>query len=190
MEADWEVEIGNDAPVLDACWPGFVDLRVAPDQASQLPEAREFPALGDALVRLNSPSSPVWTAKSDVWHPDQFDPDELGAPAEAGRYAIACYVDLLPRNDRQWPGPDEAIAAAKAICGGIAPAALRGCRVDLVVRRAFISPARPVLGITAYLTACGSTSIEATPTLAAALCIFVDAVLPPKYTADSSSTLK
>ena len=29
MEADWEVEIGGGAPVIDALWPGFVDLRAA-----------------------------------------------------------------------------------------------------------------------------------------------------------------
>jgi hypothetical protein len=190
MEADWEVEIGSDAPVIDACWTGFVDLRVARDQASQLPEARKFPALGDALVRLNSPYSPVWTAKSDVWHPDQFDPDELDAPAEAGKYAIACYVDLLPRSDGQWPTPDAAIAASKAICAGIAPAALRCCRADLLVRRAFISPARPVLGITAYLTACGSTLTEAAAVLASAIRVFVDVVVPPNVAAMQSSQLK
>lgn len=190
MEADWDVEIGNDAPVIDACWPGFVDLRVTPDQAAHLPEARELPALADALVRLNERISPVWTAKSDVWHPDEFDPDELGAPAGAGKYAIACYVDLLPRSDRQWPAPDEAIEAAKAICARITPATLRCCRADLVVRRAFISPARQDLGITAYLTACGSTRVEAAATLAVALRIFADAVLPPDCPADASSTLK
>ena len=27
MEADWEVEVGGGAPVIEAFWPGFVDLR-------------------------------------------------------------------------------------------------------------------------------------------------------------------
>jgi hypothetical protein len=30
MEADWEFEVGGDAPVIDALWPGFVDLRLSP----------------------------------------------------------------------------------------------------------------------------------------------------------------
>jgi hypothetical protein len=28
LEADWEFEVGGDAPVIDALWPGFVDLRL------------------------------------------------------------------------------------------------------------------------------------------------------------------
>ena len=190
MEADWEAEIGKEAPVIDASWPGFVDLRVAPERAAQLPEAQQLPALADALVRLNAPCSPVWTAKSDVWDPDEFDPDELDAPADAGTYAIACYIDLLPRTDQQWPTPADAIAAAKAISARITPVVLRSCRADLVLRRAFIAPARPDLGITAYLTAIGSTRMEAVSTLAAALRIFVDAVLRPDCTTDATSTLK
>ena len=190
MEADWEVEIGRGAPVIDAGWPGLVDLRVTPDQAAQLPEAREIPALADALVRLNAPLSPVWTAKSDVWHPEEFDPDELDAPGDAGTHAIACYVDLLTRNDRQWATPDEVISATKEICARIHSAALHGCRADLVIRRAFISPGRQDLGITAYLTACGSTRIEAASTLALAVRVFVDAVLPAHCFTDGGSTLK
>ncbi len=32
MEADWEFEVGGDAPVIEAHWPGFVDLRQNPEQ--------------------------------------------------------------------------------------------------------------------------------------------------------------
>jgi hypothetical protein len=45
LEADWEVEIGSEAPVIDACWSGFVDLSSAPERASQLTEAIDFPAI-------------------------------------------------------------------------------------------------------------------------------------------------
>jgi hypothetical protein len=190
MEADWEAEIGNGAPVIDACWLGFVDLSMAPDQAAQLPEARELPALAAALVRLNAPLSPVWTAKCDLWYPEQFDPDELDAPAEAGKYAIACYVDLLLRNDEQWATPEHAIATCKALCSFLHMITLRCSRADLVMRRALISPARQDLGITAYLTACGSTHAEAAPTLASALRIFADAVLHHDCPPDAGSKLQ
>src|SRR5579864_2734004 len=108
MEADWEIEIGNEAPVIDAGWEGFVDLRTAPERAVAFAETKDFPALAETLVRLNAPSSPIWTSKSDLWKPDSFDADELDGPAEAGNYALACYIDLLPRDDRQWPVPAEA----------------------------------------------------------------------------------
>jgi hypothetical protein len=39
MEADWEFEVGGDAPVIEAPWPGFVDLRLHPERAWQLSEA-------------------------------------------------------------------------------------------------------------------------------------------------------
>ncbi len=45
MEADWEIEVGAGSPVIQGHWPGFVDLRVHPERASQLPEATELPAL-------------------------------------------------------------------------------------------------------------------------------------------------
>jgi hypothetical protein len=70
MEADWEFEVGGDAtvpeaPIIDACWSGFVDLQSAPERARLLPEASQFPALADALVKLNGVGSPVWTSKCD-----------------------------------------------------------------------------------------------------------------------------
>ena len=106
MEADWEIEIGGHAPVIDACWEGFVDLRHAPGRAAELSEARDLPALADALARLNGPSSPLWTSKCDVWRPESFDPDELDAPGRTGENAIACYIDLLPHSHRPWRDPE------------------------------------------------------------------------------------
>jgi hypothetical protein len=69
MEADWEFEVEGEtaaaeapipeAPIIDACWPGFVDLRRNPERAWDLPEARQLPALAEALARLNAAASPV-----------------------------------------------------------------------------------------------------------------------------------
>ncbi|HEY1896441.1 MAG TPA: hypothetical protein VGG62_09235 [Terracidiphilus sp.] len=176
MEADWEVEIGGEAPVIQADWDGFIDLRLAPDCAGQLPEAAHLPALADTLVRLNSASSPVCTSKCDVWHPDTFDPDELDAPPGERNFAIACYIDLLPRGDKPWPGPEHAVGACESLCARLRPSALRGCRADLIVRRAFLPPGRFDLGVTAYFTACGATSAEAAAVLASALAAFVNSL--------------
>jgi hypothetical protein len=190
MEADWEVEIGGDAPVIQAHWGGFIDLRLAPERARQLAEAAQFPALGDMLIRLNSPSSPVWTSKCDVWHPETFDPDELDAPPGERNCAIACYVDLLPRGDQLWPDPQQAVGACKTLCAHLRAAALRRCRADLIVRGACIPDGLLDIGVTAYFTGCGSTLEEANSTLASALRIFVDAVLRPSCPEDASSKLK
>jgi hypothetical protein len=176
MEADWEVEIGNEAPVIEACWQGFVDLRAAPERAIELPETKDFPALADILVRLNAPSSPVWTSKCDLWKPDSFDPDELDATAGAGNYALACYIDLLPHGDRQWPGPAQAVDFCQKLCAILRDVPLRCCRADLVVRRAYLAPDRPELGITAYIIACGPAPADARTALASALLAIANAL--------------
>jgi hypothetical protein len=176
MEADWEVEIGGEAPVIQARWAGFIDLRLAPACAGQLPEAARLPALADTLLRLNSASSPVWTTKCDVWHPGTFDPDELDAPPGERNFAIACYIDLLPRGDKPWPGPEDAVAACKSLCARLRPFVLRACRADLIVRRAFIPPGLLDLGVTAYFTACGATCADAATVLASALAAFTNSL--------------
>ena len=179
MEADWEVEAGGDAPMIDAQWPGFVDLRLHPERAWQLPEAAELPALAEALATLNDAASLVWTSKCDVWpvlEPDEFDPDELDAPPGCAARAMGCYIDLLPRSDRLWAAPALAASWCKGVCARLRAVPLRSCRVDFVVRRALISPERMDFGITAYLTACGPSAAEANRTLQAALAAFAGAL--------------
>jgi len=177
MEADWEVEIGGEAPVIDACWEGLVDLRRAPELAAQLSESRQLPALAPALVQLNSELSPVQTSKCDVWSPGDFDPDELDAHEREGKCALACYIDLLPQADRRWPSADHAIAPCRAICARLHRVLLRCCRADLIVRQARIASGSYDLAITAYLTACGPTPDSARATLESALAAFVSAML-------------
>jgi hypothetical protein len=188
MEADWEFELGPDAaglaaPVIEAHWAGFVDLRHHPERASDLPEAAQFPALAEALARLNVADSPVWTSKCDLWprlEPDEFDPDELDAPPGCAAHAMGCFIDLLPRSDQRWALPAMAEKACKRICGLLRAAPLRCCRADLVIRRAFITPELLDLGVTVYLISCGASPAEAERTLQAALTVFTDALGPAR----------
>jgi hypothetical protein len=178
MEADWEFEVGGDAPVIEAQWAGFSDLRISPERAWQLPETAQLPALAEILAKLNEASSPVWTSKCDVWphlEPDEFAPDELDAPSGCAS-AMGCYIDLLPRNDLQWAVPDKAAEDCKRVCSLLRAIPLRCCRVDLIIRRAYITPELMGLGITAYLTACGESDAEAVVALQAALEAFAGAV--------------
>src|SRR5215469_6161589 len=107
MEADWEVEIAPDAPVIDGAWAGLVDLRHIPERVNEIGEVVELSALTDVLLRLNSADSPVWTAKCDFWAVEEFDPDEMAVEPGEARVAIACYLDLLPTDDRAWRTLDE-----------------------------------------------------------------------------------
>jgi hypothetical protein len=179
MEADWEFEVGGDAPVIDACWAGLIDLRRFPERAWQLSETTQFPALAEALTKLNAAVSPVWTSKCDIWpclEAGEFDPDEMDAPPECTAHAMGCYIDLLPRNDQQWAVPATAAAACKCVCSFLRAIPLRCCRVDLVIRRAYVTAEHMDLGITAYLTACGESSAEAARTLQTALEAFANAL--------------
>lgn len=191
MEADWEVEIGGDAPMIDAAWPGRIDLQRFPNRIAEIAEIRQIPALGEVLLRLNHPhASPVWTSKCDVWSVDVFDPDELDAPRELEQKAVACYIDLLPRSDQQWTFHAKAVADSKALCYRMHPVPLRSCRVDLIIRRAIIATELNDLGITAYVTACGPTFEDANGKLASALRVLADALAPPAVMSASDSQLQ
>ena len=201
MEADWAVEIGAGAPIIEALWTGFVDLRFDPrlssgallNRAQGLAEATDLAGLAEALVRLNSLHSPVWTSKCDVWPVDagEIDPYELEATPQEAQFAQACYLDLLPRNnkdDQQWTTLEMAVFSCRSLCDLLHELPLSACRVDLVVRLAVIAPSfadhdltGPDLidhGVTAYLTACGATANAAKERLELALAAFTDALSP------------
>ena len=177
MEADWEFEIGSDAPIIEGIWPGFVDLREDPHRAGELTEAQQLPGLADALARMNATNSPVWTSKTDVFDPSPVDPDELDASHEEAEHAIACYVDLLMRSDQQWNFPFKAEQSCRELCDRLREIPLRCCRVDLVVRRACVHLDLNDLGATAYFTACGRSDGDARTRLAKCLAAFAAAVV-------------
>jgi hypothetical protein len=172
MEADWEFEIGGDAPIIEAYWSGFVDLRGVPERAAELTECRDLPGLSDTLVRLNEAESPVWTSKVDVFTPERIDPDEMEASEGEADCALACYIDLLPRPERSWDDSLMAERACRQICACLREESLRCCRIDVVIRRALVAD-RACLGATVYFAACGRTLEEAKIGLGECLEIFV-----------------
>jgi hypothetical protein len=181
MEADWEFEVGGDAPVIEAYWQGFADLRGMPGRACHLPEAIQLPGLAATLERLNSEASPVSTSKCDFWpalEAGEFDAYELDAPSGSAAYAMCCYIDLLSRGERAWSLPPLAEAACRQLCSLLGAVPLRCCRADLIIRRALIVPEVMDLGITAYITACGPGADQAKGTLEAALAAFARALCP------------
>ena len=173
MEADWEFELGGDAPIIEAYWSGFVDLRSQPERVSELIECRELPALADALARLNGAESPVWTSKTDVFILGRIDPDEMDAKAEEAIEGAACYIDLVLRNPN-WDSPAAAEQGCKSLCAKLRSINLRCCRADIVVRTVLVG-AKNGLGATAYLSACGQTRPDAIVRLGEGLAAFVEA---------------
>ena len=168
MEADWEIEIGQGAPVIDALWDGFVDLSAAPERISEIEEARGFLPLQHALLALNSAGSTIWTAKCDFWAVQDFDPSEMAASeAEAGS-GLGCYIDLLPKDGQVFSSVAEAEDWSRRIVAGLKPVDARCSRIDLVVRQAFTGQIDG-FGVTAYITACGAGEETARNFLDAAL---------------------
>ena len=190
MEADWEIEIGGDAPLIEAHWPGFVNLQLHPERAGDLAEALQIEGLASALIRLNANDSPVWTTKCDVWPTVDFDADELDAPHVEGLHAVACYIDILPRNPRAWLVRENAVQWCKELCARVRCLPLGSCRADLVVRGAVMNADRCDVGVTTYLTACGPSDEEARSRLASALAVFLDAVAIEGAPAALSSKLQ
>ena len=177
VEADWEIELGGHAPIIDVRWSGFVDLRRSPEKVCDLAEVLQLPALAPALVRLNSPESLLYTAKCDVWQVAEIDPLEFDAPQETPAQAMVIYVDLVPCAPQLWSHHDRAIAWCRALCTCLRNAPLRCSRVDLVIRRARRTPElEDKIGITAYLAACGPTVEAARAQLESLLAIFADSI--------------
>lgn len=196
MEADWEVELDADAPVIDAHWEHFVDLRLSPWRAQDLSEAEILPILGEILARLNGTHSPVWTAKCDVWSidtsdPEVFDSDEFDAPVESAAHGLACYIDLLPLDEHLWHDSDSGVDWCRAVCKLLGAAPLCCCRTDLIVRRAYLAREdRFGFGVTAYVSACGRDEIQAAAVLGSALAAFVDSLLASRVSAEPASKIQ
>jgi hypothetical protein len=195
MEADWEVEIGGEAPILDALWQGFVDLRRTPGRVGEIEEAQRLSTLAEALLQLNRADLEnetgagcdadgffVWTSKCDFWTTnvslEPLDPDEMDAYPSECAAGMSCYLDLLPRSVRVFGELDVAEKWVRAKVGRLRPLEIRCCRVDLVIRRA-VAGEVDGLGVTAYVTGCGADAREAEAALGRSLDALVHAINEP-----------
>jgi hypothetical protein len=183
MEADWEVEIGGGAPVIEADWSAFVDLRNHPDRLREIEEAAAFPPLAKLLLALNAPESPLWTSKCDLWEPE---------PA-----ALAAYIDILPRKGILYREREQAKAFCREYVGRLAAIALPQCgsgrqpdvSIDLVIRQA-VAGGADGFGITAYLSAKAADRQGAEMALASVMAGFADALPSRKPPAMADSQIQ
>lgn len=97
MEADWSVELAAGDPILEMPWSSpdgtlrYQDLRQHPERIPQIPECESYPEFAESLRTLNSPVSPVLTAKCDAFAPEKTEPaEEL-----FGSWRMVGYIDLL-----------------------------------------------------------------------------------------------
>jgi hypothetical protein len=162
VEADWSVEIGRGLPVIAVPWEGWVDLRKEPFRIREIPEAIAEPWLAQVLVSLNSQQSPVFTSKCDRWHlaAAEIDPFEFDAPQEDIRTGLACYIDILLRNQNAFASFDANEKWARSASVALRQFPMPQCRADFVLRPAVVNH-QEGFGITFYLAACSKSEATA-----------------------------
>jgi hypothetical protein len=160
-----------------------VDLRRAPERAPwELAEAAQLPALAarpwpKLNSRLTHRSGRQNAIVGRAWKRMNLTRTNWMRRSAAPMLPWAVTLICCPSGGQQWAlaGAGRRLVQTR-ICVLLRAVPLRCCRVDLVIRRAFITPDLMELGVTAYLTACGASSAEAARTLEAALARFADAL--------------
>jgi hypothetical protein len=159
MEADWSVEIGVDLPTIVVPWEDFIDLRCQPSLAHDLQETAASPGLAESLVRLNQETSPVFTSKCDLWtlSADEIDPLEFDAAREEAEQGVACYVDILARNEALFSDFRRHESWVRASTSVLRKIKLPQSRTELVIRPGLVNRCGG-FAITLYIAACGRTA--------------------------------
>ena len=98
MQADFAVELGADDETLEMPWAAedgglrYHDLKRHPEILSKLDEVARAPELGEFLSKVNSPQSPLESAKCDFWSTTEINPEEEIFEAT---HKFGSYVDLF-----------------------------------------------------------------------------------------------
>jgi hypothetical protein len=169
--------VGQGASVIEAAWAGFVDLRRAPQRVAEIAEAAAFPPLAELLLALNADDSPVWTAKCDFWEAEDVESTGIVPESAADRclQALACYVDVLPAEERVFAQWHQAEALCRDWVARLNAVAAPRCRINLVVRQALVGEAEG-FAVTAYIAGAGGDRAQATEALAAAMAAFSEVI--------------
>lgn len=190
MEADWAAEVGPDLPVIEADWPGLVDLRRDPQAVGRIPEAAKYAALREALLRLNAPESPVRTTKCDVWRlaAEEIDPLEFGCGFDSELMGLACYVDGCALDAALFASFERHESWAQLAVKEMRQAQASPGRVDLVIRAARAAECEG-FGLTIYVAGCGSDAAAAEASWAAALELAAAVTMRAAISARASSSI-
>ena len=190
MEADWAAEVGPDLPVIDADWPGLIDLRQNPEHVNRIDEAGQHSAVRQALLRLNARESPVRTAKCDVWilGPGEIDPLEFGCALNQKLVGVACYIDLLAINDAVFASFEQHEHWAAAAVRHMRQTHSAPGRVDLVIRAAHAAGCDG-FGLTLYAAGCGADADAAEATFRAILSAATAITMNAAPSAGASSSI-
>ncbi|HZD33147.1 MAG TPA: hypothetical protein VE779_15970 [Candidatus Angelobacter sp.] len=172
MDADWSVELGAEDPALEFPWASpdgtlcYVDLQEHPASLAEIPEAVQFPELGEFLRVINLESSPWLTVKCDVWTDDGL--VEAEGIYQADR-KFCCYVDLIAREPAARFSFERHEAWVKSAARSLSASDNEAIACEFVVRRCWYHPGgnadplQPTRGfyVTFYLSGYGRDATEA-----------------------------
>lgn len=147
MQADFSVELGPDDPVLELPWASedpsvhYYDLRRYPELVGQIPEAIAYPVLGTFLTRINAPTSPLETAKCDVWQSREMLPEEeiFGVSQK-----FVSYIDLVFVDKTRCRSFEKHEDFAKKLCRLLSHAPDMPATIELIIRRGYFHERRSV----------------------------------------------
>ncbi|HEV3038310.1 MAG TPA: hypothetical protein VHA33_11085 [Candidatus Angelobacter sp.] len=173
MQVDYSIELGPDDPTLEFPWASddgavrYYDLKQHPEMVLNIEEARDHQELSEFLSRINAASSPLQTAKCDVWFTQEILPEEeiFGASCK-----FACYVDLLFTSGELQTSFEKHEALARDLYNLLQRAPEMAAAMEFTVRRCHYH-AGSVDGfcITAYIYGYGDSEEEAAQRWAIAL---------------------
>jgi hypothetical protein len=98
VEADFTIELGKEDETLEMPWTanqevsGYCDLKRRPELLSEIEEIERVPELGEFLLSVNSPASPLETAKCDAWSSTEMKTEEEIFNAT---HKFGSYVDMV-----------------------------------------------------------------------------------------------
>ena len=160
-------ELDADCDALEVPWASpsepclrYLDLKLHPGEIAKLPECQLFPALADCLARVNAPSSPLRSAKCDVWCSTDLAEDErldFNLPFKTGSYLDVVFDDLVLRRS-----VDAHAGLAEELQRSLRELRVQA-QMEIVLRRCFFHPEETWgYALTLFLHAYGSTQAEAT----------------------------
>jgi hypothetical protein len=178
-EITWELDADCDA--LEVPWASpsepslrYWDLKLHPEKIADLPECRLFPALADCLAKVNAPSSPLRSAKCDVWCTTDLAEDErldFNLPFKTGSYVDVVFDDHALRKN-----VDAHSGLTEELQNRLGAQRVQG-QMEIVLRRCLFHPEETWgYALTLFLHAYGSTQAEATAEWSRAAAAMVEAL--------------
>jgi hypothetical protein len=140
VQADFAVELGADDETLEMPWaaqggsPHYCDLKRNPELLLSLEEAVRVPELGEFLAKVNSPASPLETAKCDAWPSTEINPEEEIFEATC---KFGSYVDLLFSDEPKRFSLSEHESLAKRLVHLLQRAPEIPSAAELLIRRCY-----------------------------------------------------